>query len=93
MKITIEQVTVNDKKVLSKLKTYLDNIQDYNNFDPFAYVQVFVNKDRDFTAFESIPYRLQFTSTAHKLIETIKSPYVIDPIPFMDFNRHIKSLL
>lgn len=82
MKITIDQMTVKSKKVLGYLASYLEKVKDYEHFNPFDKIRVFVTDDGDFTAFEALDYNLQFTSSAHKLTETIQSSCIIDPIPF-----------
>lgn len=83
---TLQDMTIRSEKVLDRLRVYLNNISCYPNFDPGMQVRIFVTSDGDFTAFEAVDYRLGFTSTDHKLMETIKSnvaPVVVDYVTFV----------
>ena len=92
MQIQLNQMTLKSKKVLTYLVNYLEKVKDYENFNPFGMLNVFVNKDMDFTAFEAVDYNLQFTSSAHKLTETITSPYTVPPVSFDQFFVKIQQL-
>lgn len=92
MKIDLKQVTVNSNKVLDRLTQYCERVSEYNSYDPFGLVRIFVNKDNDFTAFESIDYNLQFTSNAHKLLETISCPTTVKEVPFREFLEYLHQL-
>lgn len=92
MNITINEMTINNEIVKGKLVEYLDKIKTYQNFDSNMMLRVFVNNDLDFTAFEAVDYRIQFTSHAHKIIETITSAYKIPLVPFSTFYDAVLSL-
>lgn len=79
----LDLLTVDNPKVLSRLQSFLSNMSNYPNFDDKMQLNIYVNSAGDFTAFEAVNYSLGFTSTDHKLIETISSKY--DPIR-TDFN-------
>ena len=93
MKINLNDVTVNSSVVLDYLDSYLEKISRHSKFDENMLVKVYVNKRSDFTAFEAKDYRLEFTSSAHKLMETIKSDKVLDYVTFKDFRSHVTSLV
>lgn len=85
---TLQDMTIRNEKVLSRLCDYLGNIGCYRNFDPDMQVRIFVTSDGDFTAFEAVDYRASFISNDHKLMETIKSnvdPLVVDYKTFCRF--------
>lgn len=92
MKISLEQMTVKSPKVLRYLVSYLEKVKGYDKFDPHDMLNVFVSDDGDFTAFEAQDYNLQFTSSAHKLSETIQSSCVIDPVSFAKFFVRIEQI-
>ena len=75
MQISLSEMSINNSAVHSRLIEYLDKVKIYQNFDENMMLRVFVNNDKDFTAFEAENYRIQFTSYDHKLIETINSGY------------------
>lgn len=92
MKINLTDMTVNSLKILNRLSAYLDSMIEHEWFKRDQLVQVYVNSEKDFTAFESVEYAFGFTSADHKLIETISSKYILDPVSFNDFRRYIQSL-
>lgn len=92
MTIELQQVTINSKKVLDRLTQYCERVSEYESYDPFAPVKIFVNQDKDFTAFESVDYNLQFTSNVHKLLETIKSPHIVKEVSFREFLIYLHQL-
>ena len=92
MKINLSDVTVNSKIVLDYLNGYLDKISKYSKFDENMLVKVYVNKRGDFSAFEAKEHPLTFCSSAHKLMETIKSDKILDYVTFKDFRSHVASL-
>lgn len=92
MKCTLEEITVNSDRVYEQLMKYLDKLSAYPNFDRYMMFRLFINDDKDFTALEAINYRVEFTSFDHKLIETINSRYIVDPVSFTDLYRHLNSI-
>jgi len=92
MKMDINEMTINSHKVLKTLVGYLDKVRTYDRFNPFDLVRVFVNSNGDFTAFEALDYNLQFTSSDHKITETINSNRIIDPIQFDRFFVRVEQL-
>lgn len=92
MKIDFNEITIKNIKVAENLKTYLFKISNYQNFDPQMKLRIFVDKDKDFTAFESVDYNLQFTSSAHKISETIFSPYPQIETTFYNLNKLVNSI-
>ena len=75
MTLTLSEMTIRNEKVLSHLRTYLYKISSYSNFDEAMKLRIFVDSEGDFTAFEAVEYMLGFTSSAHKLSDTIRSRY------------------
>lgn len=92
MKLNLEEMTINDDKVFSRLLNYLKRMTTYNNFDDQMKVRVYVNNEQDFTAFECVNYKLSFTSSAHKLLDTIKSKYAPEVVSFSEFYQHVLDL-
>ena len=92
MIITLEELTINDKKVQGYLLAYLERMSRYDHFDEDMLLQVYVNKDNDFTAFEAKDYRLQFTSSAHKLVETIRSNKMLEYVSYNDFLNRVREI-
>ena len=92
MKFDLEEITLHDDKVFSRLMDYLKRMTAYSNFNDQMKVRVYVDSEKDFTAFEAVNYRLNFTSTAHKLLDTIKSKYAPEVVSFSDFYNHIIGL-
>ena len=75
MEYPLNLMTVDSAKVLNRLQSFLSNMSNYPNFDDKMLLNIFVNIAGDFTAFEAVNYNIGFTSTDHKLIETISSKY------------------
>lgn len=92
MKINLSEMTIKDKKVQGYLLAYLEKMARYDHFDAKMLLTVFVNSEKDFTAFEAKDYRLQFTSSAHKLIETIKSDKILEPVSYYDFVKRVHQI-
>lgn len=85
MKVSLSDVTVNSPRVLLKLRQYIQNIECYKYFDAEQHFKVYVDRNNDFCAFESVEYNMQFTSADHKLKELISSPVDLDPVSYSDF--------
>ena len=90
MDLSLSDITINSPKVVEKLKSFLFTISNYRNFKYDMPLQVFIDKDKDFTAVESLDYNIQFTSSAHKLVDTIKSPFPAIQTDFRAFNNFVK---
>lgn len=75
MTFDLNNMTIRSEKVASRLRAYLYNIRQYRNFNPMMKLRVFVASDGDFTAFEAVDFKLGFTSSDHKMVDTIKSKY------------------
>lgn len=91
MTVSLSDVTIRSPRVLDKLRHYVSNIEAYKYFDVNQHFKVFVNQEKDFCAVESVEYALQFTSQDHKLIETITSPFTVEPVSYADFRMWLNS--
>lgn len=92
MNLSLDDMTIYNKKVADKLFKYLSNVSAYDNFDDNMNVRVYVDSFKDFTAFEAISYKLGFTSNDHKLLETITSKYVPIVTDFQTFYNRVAAL-
>lgn len=92
MLLKLSELTCKNSTVLNHLKTYLDRVSRYNNFNNNMALRVYVDSKKDFTAFEAVEYMLGFTSSGHKLCETIQSPYLPLIVNFADFKAYIDTL-
>ena len=93
MKITLNDLTIKDQKVLQYLDGYLDKMSKHSNFNEEMTLKVYANSKKDFTAFEAKDYRISFVSTSHKLMETIKSTVILDYVTFKEFRSKVSALL
>lgn len=93
MTFNLQDMTIRSEKVSSRLRAYLYNISRYSNFDESMKIRVFVASDLDFTAFEAVDYRLGFTSSDHKLMDTIKSKYATLETDYRTFARFVNALI
>lgn len=92
MQFPIDLLTVDSPKVLFRLRTFLTNMKAYPSFDENMPLNVFVNSAGDFTAFEAVNLPIQFTSTDHKLIETITSKYIAVRTDYQQFAAKVFAL-
>lgn len=92
MKAELNEITCRDGKTLAKLYEYCGKLMGYSFFDPNMVVRVFVDDEKDFCAFESVTYRVQFTSNAKKLTTIAKSSYDPTICMFSEFRDHIGNL-
>lgn len=92
MTLTLNEMTIRNEKVLSHLRTYLYKLSGYGNFDDTMKIRVFVDSEGDFTAFEAVEYMLGFTSSGHKLSETIKSKYAPIDTDYRTFAQVVSRL-
>ena len=72
---SLNDMRIADARVQKGIKTYLDKVMCYPHFDKFQMVKVYTDGNSDFTAFESVAYKISFFSFAHKISETLESPY------------------
>lgn len=93
MKITLNDLTIKDRKVLEYLDGYLEKMSKHSNFNEEMTIKVYANSKNDFTAFEARDYRINFVSASHKLMETIKSNSIMDFVTFKDFRSKVSSLM
>lgn len=92
MTLPLSEVTVRSPRVRDKLWTYVCGIEQYRYFDLDQHIKVFVSPEKDFLAFESVEYALQFTSQDHKLNELISSPVNVDPVSYPDFRVWLNGI-
>lgn len=92
MLLKLSELTCKNTTVLSHLKSYLERVSRYNNFNNNMALRVYVDSKKDFTAFEAVEYMLGFTSSGHKLCDTILSPYPPLIVNFADFKAYIDTL-
>lgn len=90
--IELNQVTIKSDKVRSHLLSYLDRIGGYKNFDENMSVKIYVDNKKDFTAFEAVDYMLTFSSSAHKMKDTISSKISVEPVTYREFYNHVAEL-
>lgn len=87
--VTLNEITFNDAKVLSRMVNYMNGLTGkFDYFDADMELNVFCDASKDFTAFESKKYRIQFTSNAHKLKDTIESPYTVETCTFNQLRKY-----
>ena len=72
--ITLNDMTIADARVQRGIKVYLDKVFSYPYFDKYQIVRVYTDENGDFTAFESVAYKISFFSFAHKIKDTLDSP-------------------
>lgn len=92
MEFPLSLMTIDNPKVLNRLQSFLSTMSNYPNFDDKMALNVFVNSAGDFTAFEAVNYSIGFTSTDHKLIETISSKYIPVRTDFRTFYDKVFAL-
>lgn len=92
MTFNLDNLTVKSPKVRYRLMRFLENISNYDNFDEDMELDVFVNSLGDFTAVEAVNYNLQFTSSDHKLLETIQSKYIKTRTNYREFSKIVYNL-
>lgn len=80
--IPFDSILFSSDRDLRSLSRFLDTIKSYRDFDSTQSVRVFCNRNKEFTALESIDYDFCYLSRVHKMQETIDSQYFIPPIPF-----------
>lgn len=88
----LDSVIIADARVISGLKQYLDKCLSWPFIDKYQEILVYINADMDFTAFESIAYKVSFYSFAHKISETIRSPYEPIRTTLQDFRDYISQM-
>lgn len=88
----LSDVTIRSPRVRDKLWNYVCGIEQYRYFDLDQHIRVFANPEKDFLAFESVEYALQFTSQEHKLNELISSSENVDPVSYPDFRMWLNGI-
>lgn len=87
--LDLRNMTIKSEKVAARLRAYLFNISKYSHFDQGMKLRVFVTSDGDFTAFEAVEYKIGFTSSDHKMMETIASQYAPIEVDYLALTRHV----
>lgn len=91
--IELNEMTIADEKVLSKLVTFIGRVNLYKGFNEDMLLNVYTDAYGDFIALEARTYRIQFASVAHKLTELIDSGCMVKGnIRFKDLRSYIMSL-
>ena len=90
--INLEEITVNSSRVHGRLLEYMARMMSYDFFDTNQFVRVYVDSEKDFIAFESLQYRVQFCNNEKKLLTLTSSAYAPIVVPFMDFMRAMQTL-
>lgn len=93
MKFELNEMTMNEQKVTAKLLEYLNRLMQYSRFDRHMVVRVFVDEHKDFCAFESVAYNIQFTNNSKKLSMMITSPYEPVVCSFDELRNRAQELL
>lgn len=91
--IPFESVLFSSDRDLFSLHRFLEKLTSYSNYDHQQPIQVFCNRNKEFTAFESVEYAICYTSKSHKLAETMSSPYEVSTIPFSALYERVCDLL
>lgn len=90
--IPFDSVLFSSDRDLRSLSRFLDTIKSYRDFDYNQSVRVFCNRNKEFTALESIDFDFCYLSRVHKMQETIDSQYFIPPIPFSALYERVFDL-
>lgn len=88
----LNEMTVADEKVLSRLVEFLGKVGQYKNFNDQMTLNVYVDTLGDFVAMEAKNYRVQFCSIAHKLSEIMSGTMIEPTITFKDFKNYVLKL-
>lgn len=92
MTIPLNEMTIKSEKVLYRLKAFLDQIGNWENFDTFQLFHVYVNSEKDFCSMEARSHKINFTSAEHKMAEIIYSKYEISDVSYQELRDFIASL-
>ena len=92
MTINANEVAIKNDKVREHLLAYLNRIGKYNNFNENMPVRIYCDSKKDFTAFEAVDYMLVFSSSAHKMTDTISSKITVEPTTYSEFYNHVLDL-
>lgn len=92
MTINANDVTIKNEKVRDHLLAYLQRIGNYKNFNEDMPVRIYCDSKKDFTAFEAVDYMLVFSSSAHKMQDTISSKISVEPTTYAEFYNHVLDL-
>lgn len=91
--IPFTSVLFSSDRDLRSLSRFMDTIKSYRDFDCDQLLRLYCNRNKEFTAFESIDYDVCYLSRVHKIAETIDTPYQIPPIPFSALYERVFDLL
>lgn len=92
-KISVNDVVLNNATVKEKLLQYVDRLMSYDYFDQDQLIRIYVDDALDFIAFESVKYRVQFTSNFKKLTSLKCSPYEPVVCPFSEFAQVLQQTI
>ena len=88
--ISLNQVQFKNDKVRSHLKSYLDKVSSYNNFDSDMELIIWAHQpDNDFMALEAKEYMLGFSSYAYKPSSFMSSEVNRCDTDFNSLRRHL----
>lgn len=88
----MENLHVNDNRVLMKLCKYLASLSAYENLDTEQPLRIYTDVDGELLAFEGIIYKLVWTNNRHSLSELASVINDFEVVSFSDFRNKIYSL-
>ena len=92
MTFDINNLTIHNDSVRSYIKTYMNRISSYPNFDSDMLLRVFVDDSGDFCAFESVDYNINFVSQKHKIGEMLHSRFAPCIVKYSTFSNLVSVL-
>lgn len=88
----MENLHVNDNRVLMKLCKYLASLSAYENLDTEQPLRIYTDDDGELLAFEGIIYKLVWTNNRHSLSELASVINDFEVVSFSEFRNKIYSL-
>lgn len=88
----MENLHVNDNRVLMKLCKYLASLSSYENLDTEQPLRIYTDVDGELLAFEGIIYKLVWTNNRHSLSELASVINDFEVVSFSEFRNKIYSL-
>lgn len=88
----MENLHVNDNRVLMKLCKYLASLSAYENLDTEQPLRIYMDDDGELLAFEGIIYKLVWTNNRHSLSELASVINDFEVVSFSEFRNKIYSL-
>lgn len=88
----MEQIKVNDPKILMKLCKYLASLSAYPNIDINQPLRVYLDSTGELLAFEGVIHNLVWTNNRHKLTEIADVITRYEVMTFQEFRNAIYSL-